>query len=224
MPNHFFVEAADFANFARYVCAFRGNPLRVYSHQLNKKQVLSSRKVLSKTLFSVYTTTDKNGQYVSYNAKSGKEESDIVTTTKSFSQYAPIVNLESLPENFVVNPKKINEKFIPVHIKDLGSLARLTYDPELPDEQNLTLFMFPQKSKWIIGYITSLDLDDRLYFFNYVSLKEEPTKPFLQYSTNEDKTPVFTDKFQHGLSYLPVVKLKEAHPVFGLDKQTKKNK
>ncbi len=218
MPSHFFIEAADFGSFARYVCALRENPLRVYSHDLNKKRVLSSRKVLSKGLFSIYTNSPNKGRYISYNAKSGKEESSVVSSTKSFSQYAPIIHLSSLPSTFVINPKKINEKFISVHVEDLGSLARLTYDPESPDELDLTLFMFPQKTKWIIGYLTSLDLEDVLYFFNYVILDKEPMKPFLQYSTNDDKTPVFTDKFQHGLSYLPIVKLKVAHPIFGLNK------
>ena len=218
MPSHFFVETDDFASFARYVCALRENPLRVYSHDLNKKRVLSSRKVLSKVLFSIYTNAPKSGRYISYNVKGGKEEASVVSSTKSFAQYSPIVHLSSLPSTFVINPKKINEKFIPVHVEDLGSLARLTYDPELPDEPDLTLFMFPQKTKWIIGYITSLDLEDILYFFYYVILDKEPSKPFLQYSTNDNKTPVFTDKFQHGLSYLPVVKLKESHAIFGLNK------
>lgn len=218
MPSHFFVETDDFASFARYVCALRENPLRVYSHDLNKKRVLSSRKVLSKALFSIYTNAPKSGRYISYNVKGGKEEANVVSSTKSFAQYSPIVHLSTLPSTFIINPKKINEKFIPVHVEDLGSLARLTYDPESPDEPDLTLFMFPQKTKWIIGYITSLGLEDILYFFNYVVLDKEPSKPFLQYSTNDDKTPVFTDKFQHGLSYLPVVKLKESHPIFGLNK------
>ena len=218
MPSHFFVEAADFGNFARYVCSLRENPLRVYCHDLKKKRVVSSRRVLSKALFSIYSEAPKTGRYVSYNVKGGKEEFSVVSSTKAFAQYAPIINLHSLPSTFIINPKKIDEKFIPVHVDDLGSLARLTYDPELPDEIDLTLFLFPQKNKWIIGYITSLDLEDILYFFNYVVLDKEPTKPFLQYSNNDDKTPVFTDKFQHGLSYLPIVKLKEAHPIFGLNK------
>ncbi len=218
MPNHFFVEAADFGNFARFVCAFRENPLRVYAHKLNKKPVFSSRKILSKGLISIYTNSPKNGRYISYNAKGGKEEFSVVDSTKSFSQYAPIINLSSLPSSFVINPKKISEKFIPIQVEDLGSIARLTYNPELPDEVDPTLFVFPKKTKWILGYITSMDLEDILYFFNYVVLDNEPTKPFLQYSPNDEKTPIFTDKFQHGLSYLPVVKLKEAHPIFGLNK------
>ena len=218
MPSHFFIETADFGSFSRYVCALRENPLRVYSHDMGKKHVLSSRTVLSKALFSLYTNAPNSGRYISYNVKGGKEETGVVNSTKTFAQYAPIVHLSSLPSTFVINPKKIDEKFIPIHIEDLGSLARLTYDPELPDELDLTLFMFPQKTKWIIGYLTSLDLEDVLYFFNYVILDKEPTKPFLQYSPNDDKTPVFTDKFQHGLSYLPVVNLKDGHPIFGMNK------
>jgi hypothetical protein len=217
MPSHYFVETADFESFARYVCARRENPLRVYSHNLNQKKVFSSRKILSNSLFSIYTVSSKTGRYISYNPKSGKEECGVVNSTKSFSQYAPIINLHSLPSTFVINPKKIVDKFTPIQVEDLDSLARLTYDPELPDESDLTLFMFPKKNKWIIGYITSLDLEDALYFFNYVILDKEPAKPFLQYSTNDKKPSVFTDKFQHGLTYLPIVKLKDCHSIFGLN-------
>lgn len=217
LPNQYFIETADFDSFARFVCAFRENTLRVYSHLLNKKKVLSSRRVLSNSLFSVYTDAPNSGRYVSYNAKSGKEECKVVNSTKSFSKYAPIIHLASLPSTFVINPKKIKDKFIPIQVEDLGSLARLTYDPELPDESDVNLFTFPQKEKWVIGYLTSLDLDETLYFFNYVILDKEPNKPFLQYSTNDDKTPVFSDQFQHGLSYLPVIKLKKIHPIFGLN-------
>ena len=217
MPSHYFVETADFESFARYVCALRENPLRVYSHSLNQKKVFSSRKILTSSLFSIYTVSSKTGRYISYNAKSGKEECDVVSSTKSVSQYAPIINLHSLPTTFVINPKKIVDKFTPINVEDLGSLARLTYDPELPDEPDLTLYMFPKKNKWIIGYVTSLDLEEVLYFFNYVTLDKEPSKPFLQYSNTDNKVPVFTDKFQHGLSYLPVVKLKDCHPIFGLN-------
>lgn len=217
LPSQYFVETADFASFTRFVCAFRENPLRVYSHDLNKKKVLSSRKVLANSLFSIYTAAPNSGRYILYNVQNGKESCSVVNSTKSFSQYAPIVHLSALPSTLIINPKKIKDKFTPIKIEDLGSLARLTYDPELPEEPDLTLFMFPRKKKWIIGYITSVNLEDTLYFFNYVTLDNEPAKPFLQYSTNDDKTPIFTDKFEHGLSYLPVVKLKESHPIFGLN-------
>jgi len=38
----------------------------------------------------------------------------------------------------------------------------------------------------------------------------------LKYSLQETKEPIFTDKFQHGYSYLPIIKLKKGHEIFGL--------
>ena len=209
MLGQYFVEVADFACLARYVCSFRENPLRVYSHNLNGKKVLSSRRVLTKSLLSFYTTETKSGRYVSYSAKGGKEECDVVNSTKAFSVYAPIIHLSSLPSGFNLHPKKIVDKFKPIQVDDLGSLARLTYDPELPDEPDLTLFMFPQKQKWIVGYITRIDLEDTIYFFNYVKLDDEPSKPFLKYSLQEAKAPVFVDKFQHGIFLFANNKIKK---------------
>jgi len=216
LRSQFFVETSDFGNFARYVCGLRENPLRVYSHDLKGSKVFSSRRVLSNSLLSFYTKMPKMGRYISYSAKGGKEECDVVNSTKAISKYAPIVHLSSIPKIFAIDPKKISDKFKTIQVEELGSLARLTYDPEFPEEQDLTLYSFPHKKKWIIGYITKLDLEDVIHCFNYVSLENEPTKPFLQYSLPEQKTPVFTDKFQHGYSYLPVIKLKSSHPIFGL--------
>ncbi|MGI0003332.1 MAG: hypothetical protein ACRD91_03805 [Nitrosopumilaceae archaeon] len=216
MPSHCFVETADFESFARYVCAFREHPMRVYSHYLNKQKVLSSRRVLSNTLLSFYTKSSKTGRYVSYTEKGGKEECAVVNSTTALSNYAPIVQLRFLPSRFNVNPKKIKDKFKPIEVEDLGSLARLTYNPEMPDEPDLTLFSFLHNGKWIIGYITSIDMDYTLYFFNYVKLDKEPSKPFLQYVASDVKEPQFTDRFQHGYTYLPIIKLNENHLIFGL--------
>lgn len=157
------------------------------------------------------------GRYLSYSAKAGKEDCDVVNSTKAISNYAPIIHLSSLPSNFNINPKKIEDKFKTIQVEDLGSLARLTYDPELPDEPDLTLFLFPLKEKWVIGYITSIELEEVLYFFNYLILDKEPTKPFLQYSLIDTKNPVFTDRFQHGYPYLPIIKLKNSHAIFGVN-------
>jgi len=102
LPSQYFVEVNDFACFARYVCSFRENPLRVYSHNLNGKIVLSSRRILSNSLLSFYTPAPKSGRYVSYSAKGGKEECDIVNSTKALSSYAPIVHLSSLPPSITI--------------------------------------------------------------------------------------------------------------------------
>jgi len=216
LPEIHFVETASFLDFARYVCAFREYPLRVYSYKLNGKIVLSSRRILSNSLFSFYIPQPKTGRYISYSEEGGKERFAIINSTKTFAKYAPIIHLVSLPSNLTINPKQIKDKFKPIEVVDLGSLARLTYNPEFPDEPDVTLFLFPHKKKWVIGYITSIDFDDIVYFFNYVKLDKEPTKPFLQYSLQDDKDSIFTDSFQHGYLYLPVIKLKSCHKIFGL--------
>jgi len=213
--DQIFIEVADFPSFARYVC-HRENSLRVYYHDLKKEKVLSSRQVLASSLLSFYVIAPKSGRYISYSVKGGRENYDIVNTTKAVSNYAPVIHLTAIPSSVVINPAKLKDKFKPIQVENLGSLARLTYDPELPEEAELSLFAFPHKEKWIIGYITSLDLEDIEYFFNYVVVDKEPTKPFLQYSYQETKEPTFTDKFQHGYTYLPIVKLKQAHKIFGL--------
>ncbi len=215
MPNQIFVEITDFANFARYACAFREFPLRVYSFEMNGKKVLASRRVLEKSLLFFFTPHPKIGRYISYSEKGGKEYCNIANSTKPISLYAPIIQLDSLPSQ-KSKSKKLQDKFKPIKVTDLDSLVRLTYNPEFPEEPDLTLFTFPYKNKWVVGYITTIDLENTIYFFNYVILDNEPNKPFLKYLMTEDKPPKFSDTFQHGFMYLPVIKLKKCHKIFGL--------
>ena len=155
MPEIHFVETASFSDFARYVCAFREYPLRVYSSKLNGKLVLSSRRILSNSLFSFYIPQPKTGRYISYSEEGGKERFAIINSTKTFAKYAPIIHLVSLPSNLTINPKQIKDKFKPIEVVDLGSLARLTYNPEFPDEPDVTLFLFPHKKKIELFAFTS---------------------------------------------------------------------
>jgi hypothetical protein len=158
----------------------------------------------------------KSGRYVSYNSTGGKEFCDVVETTKNISTYAPIIHFETQISSLPAETENPEDKFHPIRVKDLGSLARLTYDPELPDETNLALYAIPHNSSWLIGYITSLDMDETFYQFNFVETDSEPMKPFLKYQGNEGKEPEFADSFEHGFSYLSVIKIKNEHPIFGL--------
>ena len=97
----------------------------------------------------------------------------------------------------------------------MGSLARLTYDPEFPDESDLTLYAVPHKNSWMLGYVTSIEMDEYYYNFNYVELDSEPEKNFMKYQGNQGQNPVFVDSFDHGFSYLPIIKIKEDHSLFG---------
>ena len=214
--NECFIELSSFDDLARYACALQEYPRRVYSQELDGTRIISSSITLANTLLIFYTPMTKLGRYVSYQVTSGKEICDIVDSTKTNSRYAPIVHMESEISSLPVKSKKITDQFHPIQVKDLGSLARLTYDPEFPDEQNLTLYALPHKNSWVLGYITSLEMDEVYYNFNYVELESEPTKHFVKYQGNQGQDPEFSDNFDHGYSYLPIIKVKTDHSIFGL--------
>ena len=210
-----FIELSSFDDIARYACAFREYPRRVYSQEFNGSRIISVSLTLSNTLLIFYAQMPKSGRYISYQVTAGKEICNIVESTKDISNYAPIVHMESEISSLPVKSEKILDQFHPIKIKDLGSLARLTYDPEFPDEPNLALFALPHKKSWVIGYITSLEMDEVYYNFNYVELDSEPIKHFVKYQGNQGQDPEFSNSFDHGYSYLPIIKIKNEHSIFG---------
>ena len=143
--------------------------------------IILSSLVLSNTLLIFYVTMPKSGRYISYQVNAGKEICDIVDSTKNISNYAPIIHMASKISSLPTKTKDLSDQFHPIQVNDLGSLARLTYDPELPDEQNLTLYALPFKNSWVLGYVTSLDMDEVYYNFNYVKLDSKPLKNFVKY-------------------------------------------
>ena len=213
--NECFVELSSFNDLARLACAFREYPRRVYSQQYDGNRILSSGFELANTLLVFYSSTPKDGRYVSYQVSSGNEICDVVDSTKDISTYAPIIHAESEISSLPKALKDIPDQFHPIRLRDLGSLARLTYDPEFPDESDLTLYAVPHKSSWMLGYVTSLEMDEFYYNFNFVELDSEPEHSFLKYQGNHGQDPVFVNNFDHGFSYLPIVKIKEDHPIFG---------
>ncbi len=209
------IELDSFDDLARFVCASREYPRRVYSHLVDGTRVLSSTLSLVNTLMILYYKMPKYGKYVSYRVRDGDETCGVVESTKDISHYAPIVHgvsdISSLPVETTST-----DQFRPIELQDLGSLARLTYDPELPEEPDLTLYAIPHDESWVVGYITSLDMQDTIYHFNYVRLTTKPTKSFLKYQGNHGQDPEFDDSFEHGYTYLPIIKIKQSHPIFGL--------
>ena len=213
--NEHYIELSSFNDLARYACAFQEYPRRIYSQELDGSRIISSSLTLANTLLIFYAPMTKSGRYVSYQVTSGKEFCDIVDSTKNISTYAPIIHMKSQISSLPANSKKISDQFHPIEVQDLGSLARLTYDPELPDETNLTLYALPHKESWIMGYVTSLEMDEVYYNFNYVKLDSEPTKHFVKYQGNQGQDPEFSDSFVHGFSYLPIIKIKKESLIFG---------
>ena len=149
--NEYYVELSSFGDLARFACALQEYPKRVYSQELDGIRIISSSLTLANTLLIFYAPIPKSGRYVSYQVNSGKEVCDIVESTKTNSNYAPIIHMASKISSLSVQTKKISDQFHPIQVKDLGSLARLTYDPEFPDEQNLTLYALPY-NKELKGY------------------------------------------------------------------------
>ncbi len=215
-PSECFVELFSFDDLARYACAFQDYPKRVYSQELDGSRVVSTSITLANTLLIFYAPMPKSGRYVSYQVTAGKEVCDIVESTKTNSHYAPIIHMESGISSLSTKSTNIADQFHPIRVKDLGSLARLTYDPEFPDEQNIALYVLPHKKSWVMGYITSLEMDQTYYNFNYIELDSEPAKHFVKYQGNQGEDPVFSDTFDHGYSYLPIIKIKSGHSIFGL--------
>lgn len=210
-----FVEVSSLLDLARYVCALRENPLRVYEFTYKKNRIFSSRKILANSILHYYVQADQDGRYISYHTKGRKESVSIVNRASTINKYAPIVTLDSLPFP-IRGSKKIKDKFRPIKLHDLDDLARLTYDPEMPDSYEATLVLLPHRKKWIAGYITEIILDKTFYCFNYVEMDDRPAHPFLRYSHQKESAAEFTGTLAHGYSYMPVVQLKSAHPIFGL--------
>ena len=213
--NEYFIELSSFNDLARFACAFREYPQRVYSHEFNGERVVSCSMSLANTLLIFYTPLKKSGRYISYQLSAGKEICDIVESTKDISHYAPVIHMVSEISPLPQSEKNISDQFHPIQVEDLGSLARLTYDPEFPDDQKLSLFALPRKTSWVVGYITSIEMDEVYYNFNYVELDFEPSKNFLKYQGNQGKDPEFSDIIDHGFSYFPIIKIKNEHSIFG---------
>lgn len=209
------MELSGFNDLARLACAFREYPRRVYSQQYNGNRVLSCSIGLANTLVMFYSSMPKDGRYVSYQVSAGNEICGVADSTKDISHYAPIIHAESEISPLPETTKDIPDQFHPIRLKDLGSLARLTYDPEFPDEPDLTLYAVPHKNSWMLGYVTSIEMDEFYYNFNYVELDSEPVHSFMKYQGNHGQDPVFANSFDHGFSYLPIIKIKEDHPIFG---------
>ena len=92
-PSECFIELSSFDDLARYACAFREYPRRVYSQEFDGSRILSSSLTLANTLLIFYAQMPKSGRYISYQVNAGKETCEIVESTKDISNYAPIVHL-----------------------------------------------------------------------------------------------------------------------------------
>lgn len=212
-------ELASFEDLARLACSTRDYPRRVYSFDLGGRRVAAVASSLANTVAVMYAPMPKSGGYVSYKIDADRETCGVVDCISNSLSCAPIIHLKSRITQFemAVAADDIPDVFHPIELVDLASLARLTYDPDFPEAQNLALYAVPVNSSWVLGYLVYLEMDEPHYEFYYVRMDEDPDKHFVRYRADSTSEPEFTDRIEHGYVYMSVIKLKEEHPIFGFD-------
>jgi|TARA_B100000029_G_scaffold377321_1_gene371988 hypothetical protein len=183
-----------------------------FLHEHKGKKVLSVQMDLLKEKPVIYyTPIETIGHFLSYGFNGGKEQLDLVNSTVDSSKlYSPVIKIKSLPTSLRPDESISQEKYNPIELEDVSSLAKLSYGFE---EASFPLFAFPYKEKWFLGVFLNFNEDGPSYFC-HVTLNNEIEKPFLKYATTKDSDPQFVDHTgEHGYSYIKIIKLKEAHPM-----------
>ncbi len=214
LPSYIQVESS--LEFSRLVCALERAPRVTFRHKHDGKDVLSVQMDLLKEKPIIYYAPIENkGHYLCYGFKSGKEESIIVDSTHDNTKlYSPIVKIKSLPENLKGGNGSSGDKYLPIELEDLASLAKLSYGFE---ETPFPLFSFPYNGKWLMGVFMNFNEEGSSYFCHVV-LNQSPEKPFLKYSMNNGAEPSFVENpREHGYSYIKIIKLKDTHPLVSYD-------
>jgi hypothetical protein len=206
-----YIQVDSPLEFSRLVCALERAPRVSFSHEHEGKEVLSVQMdLLKEKPIIYYTTIDDKGHYLCYEFKSGKEQSSIVNSASDVARlYSPIVKIKSLPDNLKAGNGS-EEKYHPIELEDLASLAKLSYGFE---DTPFPLFTFPHDGKCLMGVFMNFNEEGASYFCHVV-LDKNPEKPFLKYSTNNGIDPSFVENpKEHGYSYIKIIKLKEPHPL-----------
>ena len=211
-----YIQVDSTQEFTRLVCALERIPRVSFLHDFNGQNVISVQMdVLKERPIIYYTPINSTGDYLSYGFKSGKEETSFVTsTTDSSCLYSPIIKIKSLPDTLKGTKTEISDQYQPIELEDLASLVKLSYGFE---EAPFPLFSFPHNSNWLLGVFMNFNEEGSSYFC-HVKLKNEPSRPFLKYSTTNGAEPLFVDNtVEHGYSYIKIIKLRETHPLVNYD-------
>ena len=174
LPNY--VQLDSPLEFTRLVCALERSPRVSFLHEHNGKKVLSVQMDILKEKPVIYFTPIENiGHYLCYGFNSGQEKLELVDTTLDNSKlYSPIIKIKSLPASLKPDIEASKEKYNPIELEDLSSLAKLSFGYE---EAQFPLFAFKQKDKWLMGVFLNFNEDGPAYFC-HVSLDQEPKNHF----------------------------------------------
>jgi hypothetical protein len=199
-----YIQLASQLEFSRLVSALERVPRVSFMHEHDGKKILAIQMdLLKERPIIYYVPLDKNGHYLAYGFKNGKEETSVVDAVSEPTKlYSPIVKIKELPPSLRQHSDEQLEKYELIELEDLASLAK-----------PFPLFAFPRSDKWLIGVFMNFNEDGPSYFC-HVTIDSEPTQPFLKYSMFNGNAPVFTDNLnEHGYSYIKIIKLVDTHPL-----------
>ncbi len=167
-------------------------------------------------IYFVKSEERKYGQYMAYRITGVTEEVAIVDSVVNPSFiYSPIINIDKFPAT-LTRKSRVNKKsgYITIRLRDLSSLAKVAAYKTIYDEPPLPLLMFREETKFVVGSAISLIESDTISYFYYLILDEEPTDPFLRYSSQKVEQPSFSNRIgEHGYIYLKLIKLASSHPL-----------
>jgi hypothetical protein len=215
-----YVQLDSIKDFGRLVCALERTPLPAFSLALSGEHILAVQADFiggRSVIYFASTPELKEGQYLAYRVSNGIEEVTVVDSVVNPTfVYSPIINVSRFPPAMARKAIKIdkNSGYFVIQLKDLASLAKVAAYKTMYDEPPLPLFMFREGSKVIVGAAMSMNDNDTVAYFYYVSIDHEPKDPFLRYSSQKVEQPLFSSRIdEHGYIYLKLVKLASAHPL-----------
>ena len=209
-----YIQVSSTLEFSRLVCALERAPRISFLHEHEGKKILSVQMdILKEKPIVYYTPLENKGNYLCYDLKGGKEQTEVVNSTSDASRlYSPIVRIKSLPDTLKPG-NGTADRYQPIELEDLASLAKLTYGFE---ENPFPLFLFPYNDIWLIGVFMNFTEEGESYFCHVV-LDNDPQKPFLKFTNNNSEPSFVKIPSEHGYSYMKIIKLKDTHPLVNYD-------
>ena len=213
------MKLLDLNNFGRLVCALERTPMPAFSLVLNERFVYAVQTdfIEGRPVIYFAENDERNyGQYLAYRITGTAEEVAIVDSVVNPSYiYTPVINVEKFPTS-LTRKARLDKKsgYIAIKLRDLSSLAKVAAYKTMYDEPPLPLLSFKDNNKCVVGSAISFMESDSISYFYYLVLDEEPTDPFLRYSSQKIEQPSFSGRIgEHGYIYLKLIRLASKHPL-----------
>ena len=190
-----------------------------FSLQFNRQEVLAVQTDMINGRPVIYYAQEdaKDGQYLAYRVSNGIEEVLLASSVDNPTYvYSPILKVEKFPRSLAKSARiDKGSGYTVIKLKDLSSLAKVAAYKTIYDEPPLPLFLFKERGgNIVLGTTMSANDNETISYFYYLTLEEEPKKPFLRYSSQRIDQPTFSTRLdEHGYVYLKVIRLAADHPL-----------